>query len=483
MKKVFYSFFILSLLMLPFSCMKDKGYVISGNYPADIDRIISTRCAVSGCHNTASKEAASGLDLSSWDKLFQGSRSGSPVIAFNSRFSSLCYFINTYADLGAINAPTMPVGAAALSREEVLRVKQWINEGAPSAEGEIPFGGAGIKKLYAVNQGCDVVTVFDSETHLPIRYIEVGNGKSTPHQVRVSPDGKYWYVVFLNSNVMKKYRCSDDGFVADIPLTPLAAKTGPQNALDWNTFVISPDSKRAYCVSWTALGVVATVDLVGHQLIHFSGGWNYPHGICLSKDGSKVYIAAQTGNYVSEIDTSFEVSTLNEYALDGGQVSSVSSLDPHDLVLNEEGTLLVLTCQTSNEVIVFDLLTRTPMARIKTPYYPQEIIYSKKYKAYYVTCSGNGTPADPGSVMKISANLTTESVKHGAQPHGLAVDERSGLLYVLSRNISAAGPIPHHTSQCEGKNGFVSFLNPENLKTTGDKFELSVDPYFIYPQP
>ncbi len=483
MKIILNSLILLILLYVCSACTKDKGYVIKGDYPVEIDRIISTRCAISGCHNTASKDAASGLDLSSWENLFKGSRSGSPVIAFNSRFSSFSYFINSYADLGTVNAPTMPIGGSAMTRDEVLLMKRWIDDGAKNSEGLVPFSGSSVKKLYAVNQGCDVVTVFDSETHLPIRYVEVGSGKSTPHQVRVSPDGMYWYVVFLNSNIMKKYRCSDDAFVADLPLSPLAAKTGPENALDWNTFVISSDSKRAYCVSWTAIGAVATVDLVNNRLLRFSPGWNYPHGICLSKDGSKVYIAAQTGNYVSEIDSSFNMSSLREYALDGGQVNTASSLDPHDLVLDETGTELVVTCQTSNEVIVFDLITLTPRARLKTPLYPQEIVYSKKYKAFYLTCSGNGTAADGGSVVKINRDLSLTVVKHGAQPHGLAIDERSNLLYVLSRNISTSGPLPHHTSQCEGKNGFVTFLKPEDLKSTGDKFELSVDPYFVYPQP
>lgn len=471
------------LLLVLSACTKDKGYVLKGDYPADIDKLITTRCAVSGCHNTVSKDAASGLDLSSWSSLFRGSPSGSPVIPFSSRFSSLCYFINTYTDLGTVNAPTMPIGEAPLTREEVSRMNGWINAGAPDVNGTIAFSGAAVKKLYAVNQGCDVVTVFDSETHLPIRYIEVGSGKSTPHQVRVAPDGKFWYVLFLNSNVMKKYRCSDDNFVADIPLTPLAAKTGTQNALDWNTFVISDDGKRAYCVSWTAVGAVSTVDLMNHRLIRMSPGWNYPHGICLSKDGAKIYLAAQTGNYISEIDSAFNLSTLNEYALDGTQVSSVSSLDPHDMGLNEAGNRLYVTCQKSNEVIVFDLISKSSVARIQTPYYPQEIVYSEKYKSWYLSCSGDGSPTDLGSVMKINSDLSTLIVRHGAQPHGLAVDERSGLLYVLSRNISTSGPLPHHTSQCQGKNGFVSFLDPLDLKSTGDKFELSVDPYFIYPQP
>lgn len=467
------------------SCTKQQGHVNTSNFPDDIDRIMTGSCATSGCHNTASSGAANYLDLSTWSKMFEGSGSGSPVVPFSSRFSSLCYFINSYSDLGTINAPRMPLNQSALPYEEVKRIKDWIDLGAPAADGTIPFAeNLNRKKLYAVNQGCDVVTVFDSETHLPMRFVEIGPGQSTPHQLKVSPDGKYWYVVYVNRNFMKKFRCSDDSFVADIPLTPAAAGTGSTDAKDWNTFVISKDGKRAYCVSWTRLGAIATVDLENNKLIRFSAGWTYPHGICLSKDESKIYIAAQTGNYVSEIDSSFDIGTINEYALDGGLASVESSLDPHDMVLSADGNALVVTCQTSNEVIVFDLNTKKPLVRIPTAIFPQEITHSDKFHAFFVTCSGDNTKAHAGSILKIRDNdYFTQRLDAGAQPHGVAVDETTGLVYLLSRNISSDGPIPHHTSQCLGKNGFVNFIDAATFKLMKDKFELSVDPYYVYPRP
>ena len=58
MKLFCYTFLFLVLS----ACTKDKGYVLTGDYPADIDKLITTRCAVSGCHNTVSKDAASGLE-------------------------------------------------------------------------------------------------------------------------------------------------------------------------------------------------------------------------------------------------------------------------------------------------------------------------------------------------------------------------------------------------------------------------------------
>jgi WD40 repeat protein len=248
--------------------------------------------------------------------------------------------------------------------------------------------------------------------------------------------------------------------------------------------VITKDSKRAYCVSWTALGAVATLDLVNNKLLRYTPGFKFPHGICLSKDEKKVYIAAQTGNYISEIDSSFDVSTINEYALDGGLVNTATSLDPHDMALSPNGAQLIVTCQKTNEVIVFDLQTHQPVKRISTPVYPQEIIYSPRFSAFYVACSGDGTTTETGAVLKIDElGYASQNAKLGAQPHGLAVDEKTGILYLVSRNISSNGPLPHHTSQCAGRNGFVSLVDPVTLKLTGEKFEMSVDPYFIYVRP
>jgi len=471
-------FFVLIL-----GCTKDVGKVNLGNYPNDINNIMSGSCAVSGCHNAASSEAAAGLNLETWASMFRGAKSGSPVIPFSSRFSSLCYFVNTYDDLGLVNEPTMPLNRNALSREQVKRVMDWIDVGAPDKDGNIMWADdPKRKKLYAVNQGCDVVTVFDSQTQLPIRYIEVGSGNSTPHHLRISPDGEYWYVIFIKNNVMKKYRCSDDSFVGDIPLSPRAAGTGSDDAMDWNTFVISKDGKRAYAVSWTQNGSISALDLENLKLIGMYSGWYFPHAIALNAAEDKIYVGAQTGNYITEIDTSFD--TYTNYVLEEAAESQLSSIDAHDMILSPDGKYFFITCQKSNDVRVFDLDQKKVVKIIPTAFLPQEIVYSKKIQTYYITCTGNGTSENNGAVTAINANSYNATILPcGAQPHGLAVDETKDLLYVLSRNISSGGPVPHHSSQCTGRNGFVNFVDLNTFKITSTRYELSVDPYFIYARP
>jgi DNA-binding beta-propeller fold protein YncE len=480
-----YCFFLILVL----SCKKDVGKMNFGDYPSEIGVIVQKNCAVSGCHNSTSYQAAGGYNLDSWRGMFSGSNNGSPVIPFSSRFSPLCYYINTYPELGLMNAPVMPLNRNPLSKEDVMLIKNWIDAGARDVNGKVMWSEPNRKKLYAVNQGCDVVAVFDSETQLPMRYIEVGTKPGVPeapHQVRVSPDGKFWYVIFINNNVMQKFSCADDSYIGTIPLSPLAAGTGFSDAQDWNTFSISKDGKRAYVVSWTQNGKVAAVDLENHKLIHFIGGLTNPHAVCLNKENTKVYVGAQTGNYITELDTGF--TSANQISLQNGILpSDISSLDIHDIILSADEDDLMITCQKSNEVRVYSTILSNVTAIVPTGTYPQEIVYARSTNQYFVSCTYDSTTfwgKAPGVITRINAaSFSTSNLKCGYQPHGIAVDEKKKLLYVLSRNVQSSGPTPHHSSICGGRNGFVNFVDLNNFSVTPKKFEMSVDPYFINARP
>ena len=108
-----------------FSCTRDAPAVDleAGGYPNEIGKIFLSKCAVSGCHNDISKEAAGGLSLTSWSKLFEGANGSAVVIPYRQDFSSLMYFINTYPDLGPALEPQMPIEGTALTREEVITIR------------------------------------------------------------------------------------------------------------------------------------------------------------------------------------------------------------------------------------------------------------------------------------------------------------------------------------------------------------------------
>jgi YVTN family beta-propeller protein len=458
------------------SCKKDVGEANLGDYPNDVGKIIALKCATQGCHDAKSKNAASGLDLSSWQSLFEGSNSGNAVIPFRSDFSTLFYFINTYPELGLTNEPTMPINQPKLSKEEVEIIKSWIDRGAPDIKGNIKWANNPLrKKIYVVNQGCDVVTVFDSETKLPIRYITVGNKPNVvevPHMVKVSPDGQYWYVVFLGTSLMQKFRCSDDAFVGETTLGP---------SLDWNTIVISGDGKKGYSVAWTSNGRVAAVDLVNMKLLHHVGGFNFPHGVGLNATNDTIYVTAQTGNFIFKIDTAFN--NADQISIDPGfPPSSSSKLDAHEIQLSPDGKDFFITCQKTNDVRVFNIATQQVTHIIPTAYFPQEFAISNNLKKLYVSSPYDSisAPGVRGSITEIDLQTyQTRMIPVGFMPHGIGVDESTNLLYVASRNIYTDGPAPHHSSACAGRNGFLNIIDLNTFKVLPKRTELSVDPYSV----
>ena len=468
MRPVLFLFLFFSL----WSCTKDSGISSESNFPPEIAKIFSRDCSISGCHNASSAESSAGLNLNTWDDLFHGSTSGSPVIPYNSVFSSLCYFINSYPPLGPSNLPLMPLNGQPLSEEEVRTVKNWISGGAKSLNGKVKWSEPDSKKLYAVNQGCDIVTVFDAASQLPARCIDVGTKPEieSPHMIRVSPSGEFWYVIFLDNDIMQAFRCSDNSPAGEIPL----ANDG---TLNWNTFVITKDGHYAYCVSYAGNGRIAKVDLTNNKLIRTLGGLYNPHGLALSQNEDKVYVAAQTGNFIYELDTAFHAQ--KEIVLENAPQNYGSSLDPHEMKLSPDGKKLWITCQTSNEVRVLDLSSTQVTSVFKTDNYPQEIIYSSFSGCYYVSCTTNDGKIDvinptAGSILRLTV---------GFQPHGIEVDNENKLVYVLSRNTGNVGPPPHHSSLCNGRNGFVNFIDLKTNTVLRKRYELSVDPYFVASRP
>ncbi|MEW6468048.1 MAG: c-type cytochrome domain-containing protein [Bacteroidota bacterium] len=467
-------------------CSKDDPAIdlAAGGFPNDVGRIIQTKCATQGCHNSVSKDAAGGLDLSTWDKLFEGGSGGACVIPYRPDFSTLCYYINTYPDLGPALVPTMPYNAAPLSRTEVETVRNWIASGAPDRYGKVKFAdNPNRKKIYVTNQGCDEVAVIDAQTKLVMRYIHVGNSSSaeSPHMVKVAPDNQHWYVISLASSSIQKYRCSDDSYVGEINIgLPMAG---------WNTFTISANSRYAYISDWTVgPGQIKCVDLLNMSVVAtYSGVFDYPHGTALA--GNKLLNGHTEGNFIYSVDVTNPASPgfNGNIALDGGTPGPIPNLGIHDILLSPNGQKYFVTCSRTNEVRIMQTSNDSLLAVIPTGGYPLEMAVSTVLPYCFVTCEED-TVLFPGpgkkgcvTVFNYQNNQFVMNIDAGTyQPHGIAVDDTYGFVYVASRNLNANGPAPHHSSSCAGRNGFVTIIDLSTMqKLAGYKTELAVDPYSI----
>ena len=110
MRKVAHVFFAVTAFIVSVGSIQSCKYDVDpepfddGCYPPEVAEILVKKCATSGCHNTISKDAASGLDLSSWEAMFQGNRNGAVCVPYRSDQSTLFFYINTDTQLPTPNS-------------------------------------------------------------------------------------------------------------------------------------------------------------------------------------------------------------------------------------------------------------------------------------------------------------------------------------------------------------------------------------------
>jgi len=476
--------FLLFIALLLFSSCKKQDNITnfdSKNYPEEVAQIIINKCATAGCHTDASKAAAAGLSLSSWDQLFEGSHAGSPVIPYRDDQSYLMFSINPNPNLGISLSPTMPLNASPLSEDEYTTLQDWITSGAPNKDGLVKFADdPRRRKLYVTNQGCDMVSVFDAASQTLMRYIDVGSKDEmeSPQQIKVSPDGKYWYTIFFAGTVIQKFNAIDDRFVAE-------AEMGTGN---WRNLRISSDSKFAFVVNWSDNGSIAIVDLDNMQLINTYGGsslFELPLGAYLNGANDQLYITAQHGNFIYKIDISdMDNPLVEKISLNGISPTIISWLNPHEILMTPDESKYFITCEESNEVRVFQTENDSLLNIIPTGVFPQEMALSEATPYLFVTCTEDSItyPGQLGSVQVIDYNTNTlvKTIYTGYQPQGIIVDDNEQLVYVVHRNKNSDGPMPHHVTDCEGRNGYVTIIDLNSLELLPDyKVEVAVDPYGI----
>lgn len=482
--KTFLRLFLIAGFALAIAgCRKEPLPSTPTGYPEAIEEILVANCANVGCHDDNSFEREGRLSLSGWDAMFKGSRSGAAVVPYRTDQSYLLFFANTFPELGIVQTPTMPLGGTPLTKSQMEALNDWVALGAPNADGEIKWAdNANRSRLYIVNQGCDQVAVLDRDTRLVMRYVDIGIDPllvESPHYLRISPDGKYWYVVYLQANnFIEKYETATDKLVGRVEI----------GEGSWNTFALSPDGNWAFSVDIGGQVAISDVqNMVPGPTISLG---NSPHGSVLSPDGTKLYVTEQYqsdmhvvtfGGSYGQPDNADQIDMLQSNPDTGPS----SFLGIHEVLFTPDGDRYAITCQFANQVRFYDASNDSLLQVIPVGAFPSELDYDEQSGLLFVTCSEDVSlfPGDPlrrGSVAVIDYNSMTlvKSVYSGYQPHGVEVDAERRLVYIGNRNANATGPAPHHTTECGGRNGYVTAIDINTLELLeGFKHELSVDPY------
>ncbi|MEM7035355.1 MAG: c-type cytochrome domain-containing protein [Bacteroidota bacterium] len=456
---------------------------VAHNFPAHIEPLLRTACATPGCHTDQSAQGAAGLNLETWEALFDGAVGGSAVVPYNAEQSYLLQFLNVDTSWGPVTAPTMPLNGTPLSPLQLQDVIDWINEGARNAMGEERFPpAANRRKWYVVNRGCDLITVFDAESKQTMRMIEVGTDEvwtEGPNELLMSKDGAHWYTLQYNDYV-EQYSALTDEKVGQILLDDDT----------YNVGVISEDGRFMFIVSqllqqMSVLDLEAGTQVAGPVAIpHFS------NGIALHPSRSQVYLAGVESSdiFVYDYDAAGQLLGMQQIDMvQGRNVPASGYLWVNDFFFHPNGEVYYITCQGTGEIRVVDAANDSVINVISVAAGPSEFAYDATTNRLFVSCTEEQAmhgfdPKKRGMIAVV--DLGTETVEQyiysGFQPHGIAIDPVDRYLVVANRNVDPNGPVPHHGSSCSGRNGNVALIDLSTLQVVpGFKPEVSVDPYRV----
>lgn len=464
----------------------------STQYPLEIANIIVTKCATAGCHNATSYTGAGGLRLDDWGYMFDGGGNGAVAVAYSPENSSLLYFLNpgpgVYDEISV--APTMPYNEHPLSKEEYDLIKQWIADGAPDKNGNIPFASnaATRQKAYLTQQGCDLVAVIDAEKNVVMRYIKVGNSPriETPHYIQIDKQGQYAYVCFVDGSIIQKIDCSTDKVVGEMNLAVTGG--GGNDGLQYNIVQVSDDGTKLIASQLKPNGNIVFGDATTMtKTVSTLATLPNPHGIAYNRSFDTFYITGQKGNAVYIVD--LMPGTTSDYvSIDNKQITTqsdgITTPDPHEIIMAPDYSKYFLTCENTNEVRVMSVAGNSLLKVLHTGTKPQELAISQTRPYLFVTCMEDVSRVSAlykGTVYVIDYNTLTVIKRidgEFSEPHGVTVDDRNGTFYVASVNARGDGPAPHHISDCGGRNGYYQVYDLNTFERLNRKtYEVPPAPY------
>lgn len=468
------------------ACKKDQAKQRDG-FPEHISKIISGSCATAGCHTETSRGGAAGLSLESWSGLFEGANNGNAaVVPYAPDQSPLLFFINTFDNLGPTISPAMPYNADEMTQEEVKMFMDWVAEGAPNALGEVAFAPKNTEtKMYVINSMCSLVAVIDGETGLVMRYISV-DGQEFPEAIEVSPDGERVYLLHQTG----EFTTIDAKH--DVVLKQLDLGEGW-----WRSLAISPDSKYAMATDFTgntnlAGGQIVLVNLETNQIqsrIDLAADSIYfPYGATITKDFTTAYVSCYKGNFLYKFDLSdINSPQVSKVLLQPGEqvTYGTSTYKPGNIEILPDQSAYFVLCERSKEIRKFSLVNDELLGVLSFDANPRELCIAAEHGNVFVSCTEDQATFNDGKgavhVVDFSSMQLVKSIYTGYQPRGMVYDKQKDLLYVANRNADPVGAdAPHHYTDCDGNNGYLTTVNLGTLEVVDDyKPELSVDPYAI----
>ncbi len=307
------------------------------------------------------------------------------------------------------------------------------------------------EKVYIAIEAEGRVGVIDTQSRKMIKSIdlsEVQNNKFvkyTTHNVQVAPNGK---VVLVTANVERgvmgengseKADEISDGLLDKIfiidPLTDTITGSLPieidshlahvvVNAEGTLAYIASQEKSKIYIIDLTNQKIMRTISL---------NEGSAPHGLRLSTDGTKLYIALIGGKAIAEVN--LQDVSIKKYPLSGSVIQTAVTPDGNYIFGSVYETKKVAWINTKTDEQGYINLPEDAKGSVQLYVTPDsKYLYAVNQGYYFEQPTGN-------TVYRIDINQrkVDQIILAGDAPHGVVVDKAGKFVYVtnlLSKDIS-----------------------------------------------
>jgi YVTN family beta-propeller protein len=416
-----------------------------------VAKVFTDNCATSGCH--VGNNPAGSVSFSTYSDMLTGSTNrsnglipnygGEVVIPYRLEESLLNQII-----MGNVQ-PIVPHDAISLTQEEIETIQNWISSGAKNSNNEIPLKNPSYR-VYVCNQNSDKISVIDGDLNIVSSIIDVNpipTLANAPHMVKVR-DG-FIYQTLIGTGRLLKICTTDYETVGEA--------TGIQKA---GMIEISPDGKKAFVsrssTSDPIYQSIYAVDLNSMSIITeiVMAAPGVPHGMALTPDGNKLYVANLTLDRISIIN-----GITNEYG-DYDDIVLPNGTEPMQAKISPDGNYLYISARGTAKLLIIDTSTDSIVNEVDVDMMPMQIAITSDGNKIYV-----------GSMMMHTVNViqktgnTWSMIKQIAHPgfnmlHGCDITGDNKYVYVSSRNTNGNFK-PYFEVAGEGFPGTVGIIDTQ----------------------
>ena len=332
------------------------------SFSKDILPIFANNCNFPGCHNPTDKP--SGIDLTNWENVvIRGSDYGAEIIPYNSRWSHLMMHINRVdTAISPFLEPLMPkanipyTNGQPLARNQIEKIKRWIDEGAKDDWGRVAYSDI-TAKAFITNQASDLVAVVNLENNHLVRLIPVGGRADrldAPHVIITDNQGRYFYVSLISEGYVEKY----DAMTYELK-GRMFAGLSPAH------IVISDDGTKGYVTNFDATLTEKSIRVFDTQTMTITDiitefRMTEPHGMRLTHNVTLLLMATERSEFLYIIRTSdnqiTDVIPVDPSVPPNG--NGTRNFIPYQVAITPDDRYALVSCLKSNDVRVFDIQSR-----------------------------------------------------------------------------------------------------------------------------